>query len=92
MDAVQQLPAKDQADFMRTLETLQLEDSLRTYNRTVELCFSSCVTSFGSKNINAKEKSCLSHCAQKFIKHSQRTGVRFAEAQQQMATNQGASS
>ena len=85
MDAVQSLPPNERAEFMRHIEELQLQDSLRMYNRVVEACFNDCVSSFRSKKLDEKEKKCAINCAEKFIKHSQRTGLRFAEAQQAMA-------
>lgn len=85
MNALESLPAEDKAEFLNTLEEMQLTDGLRMYNRTVAHCFQDCVKSFHSKKLDTKELSCLNNCAEKFLKHSQRTGVRFAEAQQDMA-------
>jgi import inner membrane translocase subunit TIM9 len=52
------------------------------YNRVVERCFADCVTSFRSKNLDDKESNCVNTCAEKFLKHTQRVGRRFAEHQQ----------
>jgi import inner membrane translocase subunit TIM9 len=54
------------------------------YNRLVERCFSDCVSSFDNKTVSKKEEECLNQCAEKFIKHTQRVGRRFAEQQAQM--------
>lgn len=88
MEAVQHLPEHQKAEFMRHIEEMQLQDSLRMYNRVVEACFNDCVSAFRSKKLDDKESKCALVCAEKFIKHSQRTGVRFAEAQQAMASEQ----
>ena len=85
MDALNSLPEHQKAEFMQTLEERQLQDSFRLYNRVVEACFSECVGSFRSKKLDDKEGNCISKCAEKFLKHSQRVGERFAEAQAAMA-------
>jgi len=48
----------------------------------VERCFSECVHAFRGKSLDEKEEKCMSQCSQKFLKHSQRVGMRFAEIQQ----------
>ena len=88
MNAIQSLPDQQKAEFMQHIETAQLQDSLKLYNRVVEQCFDNCVSSFRSKKLEDKESSCISKCAEKFIKHTQRVGVRFAEAQAAMAQGQ----
>lgn len=67
----------------------------RMYNHLVESCFDKCVAvgwngSFSSKQLEDTEAKCVSQCAEKFMKLTQRAGFRFAEfqAQQGMAMDQ----
>ena len=53
--------------------------SLRMYNNLVEKCFSECVNSFRRKSLEKDEERCVSKCCEKFLKHSARVSVRFAE-------------
>eukprot|EP00529_Nitzschia_sp_RCC80_P034576 CAMPEP_0113460168 /NCGR_PEP_ID=MMETSP0014_2-20120614/10842_1 /TAXON_ID=2857 /ORGANISM="Nitzschia sp." /LENGTH=98 /DNA_ID=CAMNT_0000351801 /DNA_START=90 /DNA_END=386 /DNA_ORIENTATION=- /assembly_acc=CAM_ASM_000159 len=81
MEAVQNLPAYQQQEFMKHLEQMQLKDSLTMYNGLVERCFEGCVTSFRSKTLDKSEITCMEHCAGRYIKMTQRVGLRFAEHQ-----------
>lgn len=59
------------------------------YTRLVDRCFGSCVTSFRSKSLDKSEIACAENCASRFLKMTQRVGLRFAEhqaMQQQRAT------
>ncbi len=60
------------------------------YNRLVEHCFQGCVTQFPSKKLDPKETKCVDTCVEKFMKFSQRTGMRFAEHQYQQQETQRA--
>jgi import inner membrane translocase subunit TIM9 len=60
---------------------MQMKDSLEMYNRLVEKCFGECVHSFRSKSLDKKETDCVKHCSEKYIKLTQRVGLRFAEQQ-----------
>ena len=51
------------------------------YNNLVARCFDGCVSSFRSKTLDKSEISCVEHCASRYIKMTQRTGLRFAEHQ-----------
>mmetsp|Transcript_27183 Transcript_27183/g.65973 ORF Transcript_27183/g.65973 Transcript_27183/m.65973 type:complete len:99 (+) Transcript_27183:56-352(+) len=81
MEAVQNLPAHQQQEFMKHLEQMQLKDSLTMYNNLVVRCFDGCVYSFRSKTLDKSETSCLENCAGRYIKMTQRVGLRFAEHQ-----------
>ncbi|ETV68767.1 hypothetical protein, variant [Aphanomyces astaci] len=82
MNAAASLPPHQQQELMKHFEQKQLEESLMLYNRVVATCFNECVQSFRSKKLEDKEVNCMNLCAEKFLKHTQRVGVRFAEAQQ----------
>lgn len=88
MDSIQSLPEHQKAEFMRHVEEKQLQDSLQMYNRVVEACFNDCVSSFRSKKLEDKEKNCVLKCSEKYVKHTQRAGVRFAENQASMVQPQ----
>lgn len=51
----------------------------RMYNNLVYQCFGTCVTSFRSKTLDKTEISCVEQCSQRYIKLTQRVGLRFAE-------------
>lgn len=60
--------------------------SLRMYNSLVERCFTDCVDTFRRKTLDKQEETCVKRCAEKFLKHSMRVGMRFAELNQGAAT------
>ena len=51
------------------------------YNSLVERCFDGCVTSFRSKTMDKSESVCVENCAARYVKMTQRVGLRFAEHQ-----------
>ena len=68
------------------MEEKQMKDSLAMYSALVENCFDKCVNSgwgggFRSKQLEDSETKCLSQCAEKFMKVTQRVGFRFTEYQ-----------
>ena len=63
-----------------------LHCSLRMYNTLVERCFTDCVDTFRRKTLDKQEETCVRRCAEKFLKHSMRVGLRFAELNQGAAT------
>lgn len=53
--------------------------SLRMYNSLVERCFTDCIDTFQRKALTKQEDTCVRRCAEKFLKHSMRASMRFAE-------------
>ena len=51
------------------------------YNNLVYRCFDGCVSSFRSKTLDGYETKCSENCAARFVKMTQRVGLRFAEHQ-----------
>ena len=51
------------------------------YNNVVQRCFDNCVTGFRSKTLSKSEINCVEQCAERYIKMTQRVGLRFAEHQ-----------
>uniref|UniRef100_A0A7S1ZM00 Mitochondrial import inner membrane translocase subunit n=1 Tax=Trieres chinensis TaxID=1514140 RepID=A0A7S1ZM00_TRICV len=87
------LSSYQQQELMKAMEEMQMKDSLSMYTKLVDRCFGSCVTSFRSKSLDKSETSCLEHCASRYLKMTQRVGLRFAEhqaLQQKRATDAAA--
>ncbi|KAI9075831.1 hypothetical protein QN277_001947 [Acacia crassicarpa] len=80
------LPEEDKLKMAAMIDQLQIRDSLRMYNALVERCFNDCVDTFKHKSLQKQEESCVRRCAEKFLKHSMRVGMRFAELNQGAAT------
>ncbi|KAB1224108.1 Mitochondrial import inner membrane translocase subunit Tim9 [Morella rubra] len=83
---LESLPEEDKVRMSTMIEQLQLRDSLRMYNALVERCFTDCVDTFQRKSLTKQEETCVRRCAEKFLKHSMRVGMRFAELNQGAAT------
>ncbi|KAF9520346.1 hypothetical protein BS47DRAFT_1335970 [Hydnum rufescens UP504] len=85
-----QFNAAEQAHMTKIIEKKQMQDFMKLYSGLVERCFNSCCNDFTSKALSSKEETCVQNCADKFLKHSERVGARFAEHNaEQMAQNQG---
>lgn len=56
--------------------------SLKMYNSLVERCFSHCIENFRRKTLDKQEETCVKRCAEKYLKHSMRVSMRFAELNQ----------
>ncbi|KAF8158354.1 Tim10/DDP family zinc finger protein [Crassisporium funariophilum] len=69
----------EQAHMTKVIEKRQMQDFLKMYSNLVEKCFNTCCNDFTSKALSTKEESCIMNCTEKFIKHSERVGARFAE-------------
>ncbi|KAI0076766.1 chaperone [Panus rudis PR-1116 ss-1] len=71
--------AAEQAQMSKIIEKRQMQDFMRMYSNLVERCFNSCCNDFTSKALSSKEEQCVLNCTDKFLKHSERVGARFAE-------------
>ncbi|KAJ7519589.1 hypothetical protein O6H91_20G045100 [Diphasiastrum complanatum] len=76
------LGEEDKQRMTTMIESLQVRDSLKMYNLLVERCFTHCVDSFRRKTLDKQEETCVRRCAEKFLKHSMRVSMRFAELNQ----------
>ncbi|KAL7409738.1 mitochondrial import inner membrane translocase subunit TIM9 [Mrakia frigida] len=74
-----QFNSAEQAHMSKIIEKKQMQDFMKLYSGLVERCFNNCVNDFTSKVLTGKESTCVSHCSDKFLKHSERVGARFAE-------------
>ncbi|CAM8891989.1 unnamed protein product [Rhodiola kirilowii] len=80
------LTEEDQVKMATMIDQLQIRDGLRMYNSLVERCFTDCVDSFQRQTLGKQEETCVRRCAEKFLKHSMRVGLRFAELNSGKAT------
>jgi import inner membrane translocase subunit TIM9 len=89
---LQNASPQDQASFVAALEDMHLRDTQRMYNGLTLRCFDTCVNSFRTRKLDAKEVKCINTCCDKYASHMQRASQRFAEqnqaAQQQAAQQQ----
>ncbi|KAH8825276.1 Tim10/DDP family zinc finger protein [Flagelloscypha sp. PMI_526] len=69
----------EQAHMTKVIEKRQMQDFLKLYANMVERCFMTCCNDFTSKALSSKEEQCVMNCSEKFVKHSERIGARFAE-------------
>ncbi|CAK9218448.1 unnamed protein product [Sphagnum jensenii] len=76
------LPDEDKHRMSTMIDQLQVRDSLKMYNSLVERCFGHCVESFRRKTLDKQEETCVRRCAEKYLKHSMRVSMRFAELNQ----------
>ncbi|CAK9189591.1 unnamed protein product [Sphagnum troendelagicum] len=76
------LPEEDKHRMSTMIDQLQVRDSLKMYNSLVERCFCHCVESFRRKTLDKQEETCVRRCAEKYLKHSMRVSMRFAELNQ----------
>eukprot|EP00249_Psilotum_nudum_P008026 c20994_g2_i2 orf=257-535(+) len=76
------LPEEDRQKMVGMIDQLQVRDSLRMYNALVERCFNQCVESFRRRTLDKQEETCVHRCAEKYLKHSMRVSMRFAELNQ----------
>lgn len=81
MQGLDQVPEHLRGALLQQVEMMQVQDSVRLYNELVETCFSKCVNTFHSKNLEDTELKCVETCAQKFMNMSKRVGARWQEAQ-----------
>lgn len=73
------LSAADQATVMKELNSMQMIESIQTYNGLVDRCFKECISSFRSKTLDASETDCAKKCVAKSMEYSNRVGRRFGE-------------
>ncbi|KAH6911381.1 chaperone [Coprinopsis sp. MPI-PUGE-AT-0042] len=72
--------AAEQQHMNKIIEKKQMQDFLKMYANIVEKCFTTCCNDFTSKTLSNKEEQCVMNCTEKWLKHSERVGARFAEA------------
>lgn len=73
------LSAADRDAVMKELNSMQMMESIQTYNGLVDRCFNECVSSFRSKALDSQETECIKKCVVKSMEYSQRVGRRFGE-------------
>jgi import inner membrane translocase subunit TIM9 len=73
------LSPSDRASVMKELNSMQMMESIQTYNGLVDRCFNECISSFRSKTLDSQETDCIKKCVVKSMEYSQRVGRRFGE-------------
>lgn len=73
------LSPADKATVMKELNSMQMMESIQTYNGLVDRCFNECVSTFRAKALDNTETECLKKCVAKSMEFSQRVGRRFGE-------------
>jgi import inner membrane translocase subunit TIM9 len=73
------LSPSDKAAVMKELNSMQMMESIQTYNGLVDRCFNECVSTFRAKALDNTETECLKKCVAKSMEYSQRVGRRFGE-------------
>ncbi|SHO79352.1 Essential protein of the mitochondrial intermembrane space [Malassezia sympodialis ATCC 42132] len=73
------LSSSEQMQMQRIIEQKQMKDFMNLYSGLVQRCFDGCIHDFTSRALTTKETTCVANCTQKFLKHSERVGARFAE-------------
>ncbi|KAF8908895.1 hypothetical protein CPB84DRAFT_98394 [Gymnopilus junonius] len=72
--------AAEQAHMTKVIEKRQVDARLPSnVLKSCRKCFNTCCNDFTSKALSSKEETCIMNCTEKFIKHSERVGARFAE-------------
>lgn len=79
LNKMDQLNGKEQQEFQQLIEQKQMKDFMKLYSNLVSRCFDDCVNDFTSSSLTSKESSCIMKCSEKFLKHSERVGLRFQE-------------
>jgi len=76
---LEDLPEEEKKKMLKAIEKMQTRDSLRMYNTLVDTCYTNCVHKFLRKDLEDAEEKCIARCVEKYLKHSARTSLRFAE-------------
>ena len=79
MPGLDNLSPADRAAVMKELNSMQMMESIQTYNGLVDRCFNECISSFRSKTLDTQETECIKKCVVKSMEYSQRVGRRFGE-------------
>jgi len=88
MPGLENLSPADRNAVMKELNSMQMMESIQTYNGLVDRCFNECVSTFRSKTLDSQETECVKRCVVKSMEYSQRVGRRFGEKNGATAGNQ----
>mmetsp|Transcript_29982 Transcript_29982/g.71984 ORF Transcript_29982/g.71984 Transcript_29982/m.71984 type:complete len:90 (-) Transcript_29982:83-352(-) len=82
-----QMSNREREHVTNSLNELQVQSMMDTYNGLVERCFGECVQHFRTKNLDGTEEECLRTCVAKSLSFTQRLQQRFAEKNMQKMGN-----
>ncbi|KAI9823774.1 MAG: protein transporter tim9 [Thelocarpon impressellum] len=83
------LNAAEQRELQNRIEKRQMKEFMGMYGRLVQRCFDDCVDDFTTKSLHAKEEGCVLRCVDKFLKSSERLGMRWQEQNASMMQQGG---
>ena len=64
-------------------------DRRQTYSTLVQRCFDDCVNDFTTKSLQSREEGCVLRCIDKYMKSTERLGIRFQEQNAEMMQGGG---
>ncbi|KAK9688351.1 protein transporter tim9 [Basidiobolus ranarum] len=82
------LSPAERSHMEQILQEKQMKDFMRLYSSLVQRCFNDCIKDFTTKALTTKEDTCVGRCIDKFLKHNDRIGQRFAEQNAAMMSQQ----
>jgi mitochondrial import inner membrane translocase subunit TIM9 len=96
LTAIMNLNQAEQNRLEEIMMKKQQKEFMRMFFRVTADCFDTCVTDFSSKVLSPREvrscptdsltrqEACIAKCTDKFMKSSERIGLRFAEENQKL--------
>ncbi|KAL9556467.1 hypothetical protein MBANPS3_001860 [Mucor bainieri] len=72
----------EQAQINAMVEQKQVTDFMNMFTGVVDRCFKECANDFTTKAVTGREAACVQRCADRFLKHAERVGNKFAELSQ----------
>ncbi|KAF1803453.1 hypothetical protein V8B55DRAFT_1505672 [Mucor lusitanicus] len=74
----------EQAQINAMVEQKQVTDFMNMFTGVVDRCFKECANDFTTKAVTGRESACVQRCADRFLKHAELVGNKFAELSQNM--------
>ncbi|KAI9337635.1 Tim10/DDP family zinc finger-domain-containing protein [Pilaira anomala] len=69
----------EQEQIRAIIEQKQITDFMNLFTGLTDRCFRECANDFTTKAVTGREAACVKKCADRFLQHSERVSVRFAE-------------
>ena len=66
---------------MSELQSFQVKDFMKSYNKLADSCFANCINTFSTRNLPPEESICINNCFSKSLKVYTRIGLRLQEYQ-----------
>ncbi|KAG2193724.1 hypothetical protein INT46_010579 [Mucor plumbeus] len=75
----------EQAQINAMVEQKQVTDFMNLFTGVVDRCFKECANDFTTKAVTGRETACVQRCADRFLKHAELVGNKFAELSQNVS-------